>query len=450
MLNETSLKERLDFLRLDTETLRDLRAIAPVAENILPDVLKQFYTHVGKHPDVAKFFTGQDRIEHAASRQFAHWKRILTGEFGTEYLTSVEKIGNVHARIGLEPQYYLGGYTFLIEETLSEAQALYSDKKGMSKKNLEKFTRFRHAFLRAALLDMDLSIHFFNEARARERHERLLEMVDTFEKGVGSISNVVASAAEEISSTAQSMTNLANTTQSEFAGVSASITQATNGVRTAAESSDDLGRAVSEISSQMSMASQLVNRSVQSAERAGVTIRTLSETADRVGQVISMISDIAEQTNLLALNATIESARAGEAGKGFAVVATEVKSLAGQTARATEDIGSHIKAMLDVTNASVEAIEDIRNAINEINGVSMSINSAIEEQAASTRAIAQNTSEAARGNQDVADTLVRVTGSAENTKLASEEVLSAANELGSQAQELQSQVDKFIGYIRAS
>ena len=450
MLNEVSLKQRLDFLRLDENTLNDLRDITPIAEKILPNVLRQFYMHLGKHPDIAKFFSGQDRIEHAATRQFEHWRQILRADFGPTYLTSVEKIGNVHAKIGLEPQYYLAGYTFLIEEALTDAQAHYSDKKGLSKKGLESFNKFRHAFVRAAMLDMDLAIHFFNEARARERHEKLLEMVDTFEGGVGSISNVVAAAAEEISSTAQSMTQLANSTQAEFAGVSASITQATNGVVTAAQSSDDLGRAVGEISSQMSMASQLVNRSVESADRAGVTIRTLSETADRVGQVISLISDIAEQTNLLALNATIESARAGEAGKGFAVVATEVKSLAGQTAKATEDIAGHIRAMLDVTNQSVDAIEDIRRSITEINGVSMSINSAIEEQAASTRAIAHNTSEAARGNQDVADTLIRVTGSAENTKTASEEVLSAANELGVQAQELKTQVDQFITYIRAS
>lgn len=450
MSNELNIKQRLEFIRLDTATLDSLRSIRPIAEELLPDILRAFYTHISQHDEIARFFQDKKMIDFAASRQSEHWSMILSGNFGTDYVTSVEKIGQTHARIGLEPQFYLSGYTFLIDEMLDCVQERFTGRKGISRQDAEKLKKFRNAFFRAAMLDMDLAIYFFNAQRANEARQKTLELANLFENEVGNISSMVASAAEEMGNTARAMKDMAASTQGEFTTVSASITQATNGVSVAAESASDLGRAVREIAERMTESSTLIGKGVASAESAGQTIRSLSETADRVGEVISMISDIAEQTNLLALNATIESARAGEAGKGFAVVASEVKTLANQTARATEDIATQIQTMLGITEQSVKAIDDIQTAMNEINAVSLSINSAVEEQAASTQEIARNTSEAASGNRTVSQTLEHVAGCATNTETAAGEVVNAASELSRQSTELQNQVSRFLEHIRAA
>lgn len=133
MLTKSDLKSRLDFLRIDETIRKDLRNFAAIAETVLPDVLERFYAHIDRHPEIARFFSDSKQKEFAASRQFQHWKVILSGEFGDDYINSVAKIGATHARIGLEPQYYLGGYAFLVEEMLSDVQKHYSHKRELKK-----------------------------------------------------------------------------------------------------------------------------------------------------------------------------------------------------------------------------------------------------------------------------------------------------------------------------
>lgn len=450
MFTSEDLKQRLDFIRLDAQAIDVLKSFSGIIEDKLPSILTSFYEHISKYPDVSRFFNDKAHMNSAASKQVDHWKLILTGKFDSHYVDSVRRVGRVHARIGLEPQYYLSGYTFVVNQILQELMLSLSSKKGLNRKDMDRYAAAQDTFLRAAMLDMDLAIHFFNEARAEEAKQKMLEMAKHFESSVGAITEVVASASTELESTARSMTGIADQTHEESVSVAASIAQATEGVSSAARSVEDMGKAVDEIAKQMSQASSLAGRSVETANSASNTIRTLSASADKVGEVISLISDIAEQTNLLALNATIESARAGEAGKGFAVVASEVKSLANQTARATEDISGQIKQMLDITETAVKAIDDIHAAISELNTVSLSINSSVEEQAISTREIARNTSEAAAGNQSVSDAIQRVASYADNTKTANREVVSSSGELGRVASELERQVAQFLEHIRAA
>jgi len=189
---------------------------------------------------------------------------------------------------------------------------------------------------------------------------------------------------------------------------------------------------------------------VEDAKRTDSTVQALAAGAQKIGDVVSLISDIASQTNLLALNATIEAARAGEAGKGFAVVAAEVKGLAGQTARATDEIRAQIEAVQGATQAAVSAISGIGSRIGSINDVSTALAAAVEEQGAATQEITRNTHEAAVGTQDVSSNIVAVREGVAETSRAATVVLGAADGLRRQADELRGEVDRFLGTIRAA
>ena len=449
MSTSTDLSSRLNFLRLDLETTTTLRELRAPLEDILPDVRRDFYAPVAKYPEIERFFDSKERLDFAANAQFRHWKVILTGDFSPEYIKSVKTIGTVHARIGLEPQFYLAGYTFLVDETLRRLGTKFVNKRKLTV-DYAKLNMMQSAFLRAAMLDMDLAIHFFNEVRRQEAQQKTLDLADLFEKEVQAVSGIVSAAAVELEANSRQMTEIAESTYSRSADLSASILQASNGVEAASRSTEELGNAVGEIAERSAEATKVTASSATTADEANQTIQRLSASADKVGEVVSLISDIAAQTNLLALNATIESARAGEAGKGFAVVASEVKTLANETAKATEEISRHIQEMLDTTNSAVSAIASIQASITEVNSVSLSINAAIEEQTSSTREIARNTREAAVGARSVSDSIEEVSRSAESTKNVSEQVVQASADLGRQATTLQGQVNDFLAHIRAS
>ena len=213
---------------------------------------------------------------------------------------------------------------------------------------------------------------------------------------------------------------------------------------------EELAASVQEISRQVAQASTIASSAVEEAQRTNDRIGGLAEASQRIGEVVTLINDIASQTNLLALNATIEAARAGDAGKGFAVVATEVKSLADQTAKATEEIASQINAIQNSTKDAVEAIGGISTTIAEISEITSSISASVEEQGSATSEIAQSVSQAATGTQEVSEKIAGVTSGTAKTGGAAEQVSSAANELAEQSVVLRRTVDDFLGRVRAA
>jgi len=291
------------------------------------------------------------------------------------------------------------------------------------------------------------------QARDQElkaRRARHIEVLSAdFETGVASLLDMVAAASAELRSTAEAMSATAEETSNQAGAVANAVGQASGNVQTVAAASEELSSSIGEISRQVAQSARIADEAVKEAGGAGHTVEGLSAAAQKIGDVVNLIQDIAAQTNLLALNATIEAARAGEMGKGFAVVAGEVKSLAGQTARATEEIASQIGGMQSITADTVTAIADVRRIIDRIGENATSIASAVEQQNAATHEISRNTNAAAARTQEVTDNIGGVRQAAGETGAAASQVLGAAGELSQQAEALRSQVRGFLDALKA-
>ncbi|HEY8564596.1 MAG TPA: methyl-accepting chemotaxis protein [Beijerinckiaceae bacterium] len=288
-----------------------------------------------------------------------------------------------------------------------------------------------------------------NEAKMR-RAQVLDQLTRSFESKVSSLTQGLAAAATEMEATAQSMTATADQTNHQSMTVASAAEQTSANVQTVASATEELSISIREITSQVTHSSQIAGSAVEDARRTDQIVQTLAQTAEKIGGVIALINTIAGQTNLLALNATIEAARAGEAGRGFAVVATEVKELASQTSKATEEISAQIAEVQNATRQAVDAIQGIGRTITNISAISTSIAAAMEEQGAATQEIARNVQEAARGTEAVTGNIGEVKRGAGETGAAAAQVLGAAQELARHSNHLGQEVENFLSGVKAA
>ncbi|ABC20925.1 globin-coupled sensor protein [Rhodospirillum rubrum] len=440
---EIDLGNRLQALDIDGPTREILRECRPIIEKIIDEAVLDSYNKILAYPEVRDAYAGM-KIEDACQAQRTHWiDDVFAGTFAEEQIRNGVEIFSKRQRQGLSLRWYFCFYSNILRCMIAAVYPQY-------RRDKEKLQRVIGALTRTVMFELEIASTAYMHSAQEQVAVALNDAAGQFERQVAGVVEQVASSIGHVSTASGLLAVVANQTARESDTAATAASQTSENIGTVATATEQLTSSIQEISSQVGKAAAITDSAVEEAQRTNDLVQGLAGAVGKIGDVVRLINDIAAQTNLLALNATIEAARAGNAGKGFAVVAGEVKSLARQTSRATDEISAQISAVQKATRDAVAAIQSIGGTIVTINQTSTAVASAVEEQRAATREIARSVDEAARGGALVTNTIGEVSALAGKTDSTMRDLSGTVSTLSDQATVLSEQVDQFLRKIRSA